>query len=72
MPSNFKKKLIPHAMSIVQHDLRMAAEFGLGTEIKISTQKLHVRRYMGLKELTTMKYLINGSGADPIVEKERG
>ncbi len=37
-------------------------EFGLGAEIGISTQKLHVRGPMGLKELTTQKYLINGSG----------
>lgn len=37
-------------------------EFGLGAEIGISTQKLHVRGPMGLRELTTMKYLINGSG----------
>lgn len=37
-------------------------EFGLGAEIGISTQKLHVRGPMGLKELTTVKYLINGNG----------
>lgn len=37
-------------------------EFGLGAEIGISTQKLHVRGPMGLRELTTQKYLINGSG----------
>lgn len=37
-------------------------EFGLGAEIGISTQKLHTRGPMGLNELTTVKYLINGDG----------
>ena len=37
-------------------------EFGLGSEIGISTQKLHARGPMGLNELTTVKYLINGDG----------
>lgn len=37
-------------------------EFGLGAEIGISNQKLHTRGPMGLKELTTVKYLINGDG----------
>ena len=37
-------------------------EFGFGAEIGISTQKLHARGPMGLNELTTFKYLINGNG----------
>lgn len=37
-------------------------EFGFGAEIGISTQKMHARGPMGLRELTSAKYLINGSG----------
>ncbi len=37
-------------------------EFGLGCEMGISTQKLHARGPMGLRELTTYKYVIHGSG----------
>jgi len=37
-------------------------EFGFGAEIGISTQKLHARGPMGLRELTTYKYLIWGDG----------
>ena len=37
-------------------------EFGMGAEIGISTQKLHARGPMGLTELTTVKYLIDGDG----------
>ena len=37
-------------------------EFGFGAEIGISTQKLHARGPMGLKELTTIKYIIYGNG----------
>lgn len=37
-------------------------EFGLGCEMGISTQKLHARGPMGLKELTTYKYVIRGNG----------
>ena len=37
-------------------------EFGLGCEMGISTQKLHARGPMGLRELTTYKYVITGSG----------
>lgn len=38
------------------------AQFGLGAEIGISTQKLGPRGPMGLREITTYKYLINGNG----------
>ena len=37
-------------------------EFGFGAEIGISTQKLHARGPMGLKELTSVKYIIYGDG----------
>ncbi|MDR2436873.1 MAG: glutamate-5-semialdehyde dehydrogenase [Endomicrobium sp.] len=36
--------------------------FGLGCEIGISTQKLHARGVMGIKELTTTKYVVSGNG----------
>lgn len=38
------------------------AQFGLGAEIGISTQKLHARGPMGLKEITSYKYIITGAG----------
>ena len=37
-------------------------EFGFGAELGISTQKLHVRGPMGIKVLTTTKYLVDGDG----------
>lgn len=37
-------------------------EFGMGAEIGISTQKLHARGPMGLRELTTWKFMVYGSG----------
>lgn len=37
-------------------------EFGFGAEIGISTQKLHARGPMGLDELTTVKYIVEGDG----------
>lgn len=38
------------------------SQYGFGAEIGISTQKLHTRGPMGLKELTTIKYIVFGSG----------
>ncbi len=38
------------------------AEFGMGAEIGISTDKLHARGPMGLEELTTYKYVVHGKG----------
>jgi glutamate-5-semialdehyde dehydrogenase len=37
-------------------------QFGFGAEIGISTQKLHARGPMGLRELTTTKYIVTGEG----------
>ena len=38
------------------------AQFGLGAEVGISTQKMHARGPMGLRELTSYKWVIMGSG----------
>ena len=38
------------------------AQFGLGAEIGISTQKLHARGPMALEELTSYKWIIDGDG----------
>ena len=38
------------------------AQFGLGAEIGISTQKLHARGPMALQELTSYKYIVEGDG----------
>ena len=37
-------------------------QFGLGAEMGISTQKLHARGPMGLRELTSYKHLVEGEG----------
>jgi glutamate-5-semialdehyde dehydrogenase len=48
-----------HNASTRLHD---GGVFGFGSEIGISTQKLHARGTMGLRELTTTKYMVYGSG----------
>jgi len=48
-----------HNISTRLHD---GSVFGLGAEIGISTQKLHARGTMGIRELTTTKYVALGSG----------
>ena len=40
----------------------VGCEFGFGAEVGISTNRLHARGPMGLRELTTYKYVIQGSG----------
>jgi glutamate-5-semialdehyde dehydrogenase len=48
------------------------AEFGLGAEIGISTQKLHARGPMGLKELTCTKFIVLGEGQIRESRREAG
>ena len=58
------KKEIDAAAVYVNASTRFTdgGEFGFGAEIGISTQKLHARGPMGLSELTTVKYLVEGNG----------
>ena len=53
--------MIPPVIVLFPRDAA-GGEFGLGAEIGISTQKLHVRGPMGLSALTTHKYIIKGEG----------
>ncbi|MGH7371607.1 MAG: glutamate-5-semialdehyde dehydrogenase, partial [Candidatus Methylomirabilales bacterium] len=46
--------------------------FGLGAEIGISTQKLHARGPMGLKELTCTKFIVLGEGQVRDSRREAG
>ena len=60
--ANYFQKTIDAACVYVNASTRFTDgfEFGLGAEIGISTQKLHARGPMGLKELTSYKYLLKG------------
>ena len=49
-------------MSMPPHVSQTVENLGLGCEMGISTQKLHARGPMGLKELTSYKYVVQGSG----------
>ena len=58
------KQLVDASAILVNASTRFTdgGEFGFGAEIGISTQKLHARGPMGIKELTTYKYIVEGSG----------
>ena len=62
--ANFFTSAVDSAAVYVNASTRFTdgGEFGLGAEIGISTQKLHARGPMGLQELTSYKYIINGNG----------
>ncbi|MFW6381028.1 MAG: glutamate-5-semialdehyde dehydrogenase [Bacillota bacterium] len=62
--ANYFLKEIDAAAVYVNASTRFTdgGQFGLGAETGISTQKLHARGPMGLKELTTTKYIIRGQG----------
>jgi glutamate-5-semialdehyde dehydrogenase len=62
--ANFFTKTVDSAAVYVNASTRFTdgGEFGLGCEMGISTQKLHARGPMGLEELTTYKYVVNGVG----------
>ena len=64
---NYKKQLLRiqadsgQSWKELEEDI-FSEEFGFGAEIGISTQKLHARGPMGLRELTTYKYVVWGDG----------
>jgi glutamate-5-semialdehyde dehydrogenase len=57
-------KMIDAAVVMVNASTRFTdgGQFGFGAEVGISTQKLHARGPMGLRELTTYKYVVEGNG----------
>lgn len=61
---NYFTSMVDSAAVYVNASTRFTdgGEFGLGCEMGISTQKLHARGPMGLKELNTYKYIIKGNG----------
>ncbi len=62
--ADYFKRAVDSAAVYVNASTRFTdgGEFGFGAEIGISTQKLHARGPMGLRELTSYKYLIDGNG----------
>ena len=62
--AEYFKRAVDSAAVYVNASTRFTdgGEFGLGAEIGISTQKLHARGPMGLSELTSYKYVIEGNG----------
>ncbi|MBI4979567.1 MAG: glutamate-5-semialdehyde dehydrogenase [Spirochaetes bacterium] len=58
------KEEVDAGVVMVNASTRLAdgGEFGLGAEIGISNQKLHVRGPMGLLDMTTLKYVVTGNG----------
>ena len=61
--SRFKREVDAAAVFVnASTQFTDGGEFGLGAEVGISTQKLHARGPMGLREMTTYKWVIEGSG----------
>ena len=62
--TDYFTKMVDSAAVYVNASTRFTdgGEFGLGCEMGISTQKLHARGPMGLRELNTYKYIIKGNG----------
>ena len=62
--ANYFTKQVDSAAVYVNASTRFTdgGQFGLGCEIGISTQKLHARGPMGLREMTSYKYIVSGNG----------